>query len=33
VDDTFTPDQLWKLALTMFSSDKPTAARDLSLAM
>ena len=33
VDDTLTSDQLWKLALTMLKSKKPTAERDLSIAM
>lgn len=33
VDDTFTPDQLWQLALTMLASAKPTAERDHSIAV
>lgn len=33
MDDTFTPDQLWRLALVMLRSSKATAERDLSLAM
>lgn len=33
VDDTLTPDQLWKLALTMLKSPKATAERDLSIAL
>jgi hypothetical protein len=33
VDDTLSPDQLFQLCLTMLGSDKPTAARDLSMAL
>lgn len=32
MDDTVTPDQLFQLCLTMLGSDKPTAARNLSMA-